>query len=40
MSFVASRVVRRIEHALTPRYLRNAPVALPLAVVLPAGLVS
>lgn len=25
MSFVASRLVRRIEHALTPRYLRTAP---------------
>jgi His/Glu/Gln/Arg/opine family amino acid ABC transporter permease subunit len=26
MSFVASRIVRRVEHALTPRYLRVAPV--------------
>lgn len=40
LSFVASRVVRRIEHALTPRYLRNAPAALPPAVVIPAGLAS
>jgi polar amino acid transport system permease protein len=27
MSFVASRLVRRIETALTPRYLRTAPVS-------------
>jgi His/Glu/Gln/Arg/opine family amino acid ABC transporter permease subunit len=27
MSFVASRIVRRVEHALTPRYLRSQPVA-------------
>ena len=27
MSFVASRIVRRVEHALTPRYLRSQPAA-------------
>lgn len=40
MSFVASRVVRRIEHALTPRYLRTAPVTLRAAVGRPDVLVS
>lgn len=40
MSFVASRLVRRIEHALTPRYLRTSPVVLPPTVVRPVGIAS
>lgn len=35
MSFVASRLVRRIEHALTPRYLRTAPRQLRTAALRP-----
>ncbi len=35
MSFVAARIVRRVEIALTPRHLRARPSALPAATVRP-----
>lgn len=39
MSFVASRIVKRVEHALTPRYLR-APVAAVKRAAVPPGTVA